>query len=198
MLFYILCFFLTLPFLLVLLLRLRASYASSQSSIGKELAGKETIAFFHPYAHAGGGGERVLWCSIRAVQQRYPTVTCVVYTGDTDVTPSEFLLQAKRQFGVDINSAGIRFVFLHSRRWVDASSWKRFTLIGQSLGSLVVGWEALCQLRPDIYIDSMGYAFTLPLFSLLAGSRVGCYVHYPTISTDMLEQVEPMKRWRLQ
>lgn len=60
-------------------------------------------------------GTRVLLrCSIRAVQQRYPTVpmlpvpslphavtiayevTCVVYTGDTDVTPSEFLLQARR------------------------------------------------------------------------------------------------------
>jgi len=35
----------------------------------------------------------------------------------------------------------------------------------------------------------MGYAFTLPLFSLLGGCRIGCYVHYPTISTDMLEQV---------
>lgn len=41
-------------------------------------------AFFHPYAHAGGGGERVLWClilgswavwcrcSIRSIQQRDP------------------------------------------------------------------------------------------------------------------------------
>jgi len=35
----------------------------------------------------------------------------------------------------------------------------------------------------------MGYAFTLPLFKLLGRCKVGCYVHYPTISTDMLERV---------
>ena len=38
-------------------------------------------------------------------------------------------------------------------------------------------------------IDSMGYSFTYPLFRL-AGCRVGCYIHYPTISTDMLEKVQ--------
>jgi alpha-1,2-mannosyltransferase len=41
----------------------------------------------------------------------------------------------------------------------------------------------------DIFIDTMGYAFTLPLFKLLGGCKVGCYVHYPTISTDMLDRV---------
>lgn len=43
---------------------------------------------------------------------------------------------------------------------------------------------------PDIYIDTMGYAFTLPLFKHIGGCRVGCYVHYPTISTDMLRRVK--------
>ncbi len=42
---------------------------------------------------------------------------------------------------------------------------------------------------PDIYIDTMGYAFTLPLFKYIGGCSVACYVHYPTISTDMLEKV---------
>lgn len=36
----------------------------------------------------------------------------------------------------------------------------------------------------------MGYAFTLPLFKYFNGSATGCYVHYPTISTDMLNQVK--------
>jgi len=43
---------------------------------------------------------------------------------------------------------------------------------------------------PDIYFDTMGYAFTLPLFKYVCGSKVGCYVHYPTISTDMLDAVQ--------
>ena len=36
----------------------------------------------------------------------------------------------------------------------------------------------------------MGYAFTLPLFKYFVGSNVACYVHYPTISTDMLKRVK--------
>ncbi len=35
----------------------------------------------------------------------------------------------------------------------------------------------------------MGYAFTLPLFKYFGGSRTASYVHYPTISTDMLDAV---------
>jgi alpha-1,2-mannosyltransferase len=34
---------------------------------------------------------------------------------------------------------------------------------------------------PEVYIDSMGYAFTLPLFRYIGASRTGVYVHYPTI-----------------
>jgi alpha-1,2-mannosyltransferase len=35
----------------------------------------------------------------------------------------------------------------------------------------------------------MGYAFTLPIFKYLGGANVASYVHYPTISTDMLDIV---------
>lgn len=31
---------------------------------------RPAVAFFHPYCNAGGGGERVLWCAIRALQNR--------------------------------------------------------------------------------------------------------------------------------
>jgi alpha-1,2-mannosyltransferase len=40
----------------------------------------------------------------------------------------------------------------------------------------------------------MGYAFTLPLVKVLGGMAVGAYVHYPTISTDMLRRVQTRKR----
>lgn len=41
----------------------------------------------------------------------------------------------------------------------------------------------------------MGYAFTLPLLSVLSGTTVplGSYVHYPTISTDMMRRVRERK-----
>ncbi len=32
--------------------------------------GDITLAFFHPFAEAGGGGERVLWAAIEALRSR--------------------------------------------------------------------------------------------------------------------------------
>jgi alpha-1,2-mannosyltransferase len=31
---------------------------------------QQTVGIFHPYCNAGGGGERVLWCAIRALQEK--------------------------------------------------------------------------------------------------------------------------------
>ena len=43
---------------------------------------------------------------------------------------------------------------------------------------------------PDVFVDTSGYAFTFPLFKMFGKCKVGCYIHYPTISTDMLSQVK--------
>lgn len=43
--------------------------------------------------------------------------------------------------------------------------------------------------------DTMGYAFTFFVVSWLCGVPAGAYVHYPTISTDMLARVRSRKKW---
>jgi len=150
----------------------------------------KTIGFFHPYCDAGGGGERVLWCAIKALRRRFPSsAKFVVYTGDLQSAPDQILKRAASRFQIELTEKDVEFVYLHKRRWVEAKTFPRFTLIGQSLGSLILGYEALSKFWPDIYIDTMGYAFTLPLFKLFGGCKTACYVHYPTISTDMLDQV---------
>ncbi|KAJ8282207.1 hypothetical protein COCON_G00047260 [Conger conger] len=146
------------------------------------------VAFFHPYCNAGGGGERVLWCALRALQNRYQDVSFVVYTGDQGVTGEQILEGAQRRFDIRLPRP-VRFVFLKHRLLVEAAVYPHFTLLGQSVGSVFLGWEALTEFVPDVYLDSMGYAFTLPLFRYLGGCRVGSYVHYPTVSTDMLAVV---------
>ena len=74
---------------------------------------------------------------------------------------------------------------------------------------MYLAWEALSKFVPDLYIgvlpvvgtiplslrgvhlaDTMGYAFTFHVVSWVAGIPIGAYVHYPTISTDMLARVE--------
>lgn len=81
-------------------------------------------------------------------------------------------------------------MYLNNRSWVLASSWPHLTLLGQTIGSLVLGWEALSSIVPDIFIDTMGYAFTLGLCRwLFPQSPTGAYVHYPMISKDMIENL---------
>eukprot|EP00929_Paragymnodinium_shiwhaense_P114202 TRINITY_DN82531_c0_g1_i1.p1 TRINITY_DN82531_c0_g1~~TRINITY_DN82531_c0_g1_i1.p1 ORF type:complete len:510 (-),score=108.19 TRINITY_DN82531_c0_g1_i1:53-1582(-) len=173
-----------------LFLRWRVQNRSSSGELAEKLEGKETLGFFHPYCAAGGGGERVLWCAIDAVQREHKGVQCIVYTGDVHTDAKTILEQAAQRFGVKVQADSVHFVFLQSRRWVEASTWPRFTLLGQSGGSLLLGYEALCEFVPDVMLETMGYAFTYPLFRLVGGCRVGCYVHYPTISTDMLMRVK--------
>jgi len=147
------------------------------------------VAFFHPYCNAGGGGERVLWCGIRALQRQYDFVNCVVYSGDCGYSPKDILSRAKERFNIQLERP-VEFVFLAKRDWVEAKTWPHFTLLGQSIGSMILGFEALWKFVPDVYIDTMGYAFTYPIFRFIGGCKVGCYVHYPTISTDMLVKVK--------
>jgi ALG11 mannosyltransferase N-terminus len=45
------------------------------------------------------------------------------------------------------------------------------------------------------FIDTMGYAFTFHVVILLGRISVGAYVHYPTISTDMLARVKSRTKW---
>lgn len=55
---------------LVLLVLAVRFWLQSNRSARRARDGRPTVAFFHPYCNAGGGGERVLWCAIRALQHR--------------------------------------------------------------------------------------------------------------------------------
>ncbi|KAK5847624.1 hypothetical protein PBY51_016737 [Eleginops maclovinus] len=173
---------------LVLLVLAVRFWLQSSKNARRARDGRPTVAFFHPYCNAGGGGERVLWCAIRALQSRYVDINFVVYTGDLGVTGQQILEGARRRFNI-VLPRPVQFVFLRHRLLVEPGLFPHFTLLGQSVGSIFLGWEALTEFVPDLYIDSMGFAFTLPLFRYLGGCSVGSYVHYPTISTDMLSVV---------
>jgi len=146
---------------------------------------------FVEYSNAGGGGERVLWAAIRATQKRWPEATCIVYTGDHDVDKGDILKRVKERFNIHLHPPTIHFLYLTTRHYVLSSTWPRFTLLGQSIGSLILAWDAFSLLVPDVFVDTMGYAFALALSSFFFPTvPTGAYVHYPTISTDMLESLD--------
>ncbi|KAJ2941101.1 hypothetical protein O0L34_g10332 [Tuta absoluta] len=147
------------------------------------------VAFFHPYCNAGGGGERVLWVAIKALLERYPDTNIYIYTIET-AAPQTILDKAQNQFNVKVAPERINFIRLSLQWTIEAKSYPYFTLILQSVGSMLLGMEALLKLNPDIYIDTTGFAFTFPIFRYLAQCPVGCYVHYPTITTAMMRRVK--------
>ncbi|XP_063831810.1 GDP-Man:Man(3)GlcNAc(2)-PP-Dol alpha-1,2-mannosyltransferase [Ostrinia nubilalis] len=147
------------------------------------------VAFFHPYANAGGGGERVLWVAIKALLARYPDTNIFIYTVET-AEPQTILDKAQNQFNVKVEPEKITFIRLSMKKVIEAKSYPYFTLILQSLGSMILGMEAFMKLNPDVYIDTTGFAFTYPIFRYMAQCPVGCYTHYPTITAAMTRRVK--------
>ena len=63
---------------------------------------EKSVAFFHPYCDAGGGGEKVLWEAVNAVRQTFPSYQIFVYTGD-DASSSDILFRAESRFNLKIS-----------------------------------------------------------------------------------------------
>ncbi|KAF8547294.1 glycosyltransferase family 4 protein [Imleria badia] len=156
------------------------------------------VGLFHPYCNAGGGGERVLWTVVSHIQREHKDIICVVYSGDVDASKQDIIEKVKARFAINLEPSALHFVLLKSRGLVEGSRWPRFTILGQSLGSMYLVWEAMARFIPDLYIDTMGYAFTFPAVAWLtrASVPIGAYVHYPTISTDMLARVQG-ESWKM-
>jgi len=147
------------------------------------------VAFFHPNCNAGGGGERVLWCSINAIKKRYPSINLVIYANNYDVNATEILSKVQKTFNLKVDDS-VQLINLKSCILLESKCYPILTLLGQSFGSILVGIEALFRQPPNIYIDTVGFAFTMPLFKYLGNCSTISYVHYPTISSDMLNIVK--------
>ena len=130
-------------------------------------------------------------CAVEALLASDPEIRIAVFTGDKE-PKAEILNKAKQRFSIDLEcSAGrIDFVRLRFRALLEASCYPAFTLLGQSMGGALLALEALLRVTPYVWVDTMGSAPTYLVARYLTGCRVACYVHYPTISTDMLSLVE--------
>ncbi|KAH9587762.1 asparagine-linked glycosylation protein, variant 2 [Schistosoma haematobium] len=157
-------------------------------------ANHKIVGFFHPYCNCGGGGERVLWTAIKCMLEKYKNIVIVIYTNDAEClsNPDKVLSNVRRIFGIYFNkpsNSAIHFVPLKSEILLTPKLYRLFTLAGQAFGSVLVGLEAIFRCPPDVYIDTTGFAFTIPLAKWLCNSQTAAYVHYPTISSVMLQRV---------
>ncbi|XP_062202066.1 GDP-Man:Man(3)GlcNAc(2)-PP-Dol alpha-1,2-mannosyltransferase-like [Phragmites australis] len=130
-----------------LLAVLSALLAAALRRLLRRPAPTPAAGFFHPYTNDGGGGERVLWCAVRAVQVLRPGLPCAVFTGDADGSPEGLAARALDWFGVRLLRPP-QVVHLDKRKWIEASTYPYFTMIGQSFGSVYLAWVALTDFNP--------------------------------------------------
>ncbi len=71
-----------------------------------------------------------------------------------------WMYHLQSRFNITLRPESLHFVFLKSRNLVEDSSWPRFTILGQSIGSMVLAWEGISKLIPDIYIG-MAFIFLI-------------------------------------
>ena len=125
----------------------------------------------------------MLWCAVREIQRARPDCQCVIYTGD-DASGEELARRAKERFGVELRTVpGV--VKLRWRGLVVPERYPVLTMVGQAIGGALLTAEAVTSYRPTVFFDTVGHAFGYPV-ARLAGCVVACYVHYPTISSDMI------------
>ena len=72
-----------------------------------------------------------------------------MYTGDVEATSEEILRKVKKNLNVQVGS-NLQFVYLTKRKYVEPHMYPMFTLLGQNLGSVHLGYEAIKQLVPGV------------------------------------------------
>ena len=100
--------------------------------------------------------------------------------------------QFKISFNEDMKKR-IRFQRIRYHSLLDPKLYPFATMIFQSLASIIVALECILMERPDIFIDTMGCAFAYPFVRLFGWCYIVVYVHYPIISTDMLNSVREQR-----
>lgn len=83
---------------------------------------------------------------------RYPDSNIYIYTVET-AEPKTILDRAFNQFNVKVESDRITFIRLTLRKVIEANTYPYCTLLMQSLGSMLLGMEALMKFNPGLYIS---------------------------------------------
>lgn len=149
-----------------------------------------SIGFLHPHPLSGGGGERVLWVAVQAVSAAFPRSSVFVYGDFGGALLPGVIATVRNQFGLDLEPA--RFapvdVGADTAGLVDPVHYPRLTLVRQAWGAAQFGLRAYCQ-RPSAVVLETGNFVFAAIGPRILGARTAAYVHYPTISSDMLTRV---------
>jgi hypothetical protein len=171
-----------------------------------------TVAFLHPNCHKKGGGERVLWLAVQSLLEHNSALQVVVYCSPAAAANADAVYDSlNSDLGICLKpllSPRIRLVPVRFTSYIDRD-YPLCTILFQSLAGLPLSIHCMLSHLPSLFIDTRGCPLSCvvpfflgcapPLFDLpsslldrnphlLAGTTVA-YVHYPTISDDMVKSV---------
>lgn len=153
-----------------------------------------SFGFLHPHSLSGGGGERVLWCAVIATRKVFPDSPLAIYSAWADAgvkledAVDKSRLKVREQFGLDLADVSFVPVDIKCAHLIDPSQYPRLTLLLQALGACFMGFHAFWEQPVDVFVDTANLTFSL-VTPKAFGARTVSYVHYPTVSTDMLTVV---------
>lgn len=110
----------------------------------------------------------------------------MIYTIDPPtVNETELRKDAERRFDLTIPKP-IRLVHLHEYKDLLVPS-PFLSLVIESIGTMRLAYQAMKRHTPDVFCDTTGCAFTFLIARWMhPQAQLFAYVHYPTISTDMM------------
>lgn len=175
------------PALLTSMLEMRAD------TVDLRVVGKPTrrriYGFFHPNANAGGGGERVLWAAIKTTLAEGANIAAIYVGVEDNLTPKVLLEKAAERFNIQFSAQEVDrivVIFLTQKQLIEPSLYPIFNLVGQAFGQALLGYEAISNLIPDVFVDTTGLPFSYPVVRWFAQVPVVAYVHYPFIQSEMI------------
>lgn len=150
-----------------------------------------TVGFLHPSCGGGGGGERVLWVGVDGVLKgrggEGGKVGRVVVFGSGDGDRMRLMEKVREQFGLEVEGR-VEVVELWTGSWTDSRYFPVGTLMLQALVGGLVTAEALWRRRVDVLVETSAHSFA-PVVGKCLGIKVMSYIHYPTISSEMVRTV---------
>ena len=88
----------------------------------------------------------------------------MIYTGDTDCSPEDIRGNAKKKFNIELPPQ-VEFIYMHRRKWLESTKYPIFSMVGQTLGSIYVGFEALFKFVPGMLTSCSFHSVVELLFS---------------------------------
>jgi alpha-1,2-mannosyltransferase len=154
------------------------------------------ISFLHPFCNDCGGGEKVLWmmlkgmCQMVGFEERKIKINILCGVKDDASVMKKNL---RDRFEIDFEDRSdlivdIELLRLKTARFLKPKPY--LTMLLQIIGQVIFAFEIIVTVYSETIVDTTGLPFTYAVLRLLGRSNIVSYVHYPLISTDMINDIK--------